>query len=187
MEAAAHVLWLFDPQVPDGRTRIGRYYTMRLAAARQLEYTYNKVKPDGQLQEFGMPPADVEAEAALLSLVPVLNRKSDTIGYEGQQAQKIDDLVQEVVGGNSAYSVLSGSAHSEFWSLLGGYQGMPPSPFGVSDDEHEADPESFVPLVGACLQALFKPIDQARVMFDRGALAGDLDRVQRRAVAVMGA
>ena len=94
--------------------------------------------------------------------------------------------MQEIVGGNSAYSVLSGSAHSEFWFLLGGYQGKPPSPVGVSADEHEADPESFIPLVRACLQALFMPIDYACEMFDRGALAKDLDRVYRRAVAVMG-
>ena len=159
---------------------------MRLYAARRLEYTYNKVNPIGQLHEYGMPPADVEAEAALLGLTPVLNKNNDAIGYEGQQAQKIEDLVQEIVGGNSAYSVLSGSAHSEFWFLLGGYQGKPPSPVGVSAAEHEADPESFVPLVRACLQALFMPIDYACEMFDRGALAKDLDRVYRRAVAVMG-
>ena len=85
-----------------------------------------------------MPPADVEAEAALLGLTPVLNKNNDAIGYEGQQAQKIEDLVQEIVGGNNAYSVLSGSAHSEFWFLLGGYQGKPPSPVGVSADEHAA-------------------------------------------------
>jgi hypothetical protein len=186
VEAAAQVSWLVDPQVPDGRTRIGRYYAMRLYAARRLEYTYNKVNPIGQLHEYGMPPANVEAEAALLGLTPVLNKNNDAIGYQGQQGQKIEDLVQEIVGGNSAYSVLSGSSHSEFWFLLGGYQGKPPSPAGVSADEHEADPESFVPLVRACLQALFKPIDYACEMFDRGALAKDLDRVYRRAVAVMG-
>jgi len=43
----------------------------------------------------------------------------------GEQPQKIEDLVQELVGGNSGYSVLSGMAHSEFWSLLGGYQQNP--------------------------------------------------------------
>ena len=64
--------------------------------------------------------------------------------------------------------------------------GKPPSPAGVSADEHEADPESFVPLVRACLQALFMPIDYACELFDRRALAKDLDRVYRRAVAVMG-
>ena len=52
-----------------------------------------------------MPPADVEAEAALLGLTPVLNKNNDAIGYEGQQAQKIEALVQEIVGGNNAYSV----------------------------------------------------------------------------------
>ena len=56
----------------------------------------------------------------------------------------------------------------------------------MSADEHEADPEGFVPLVRACLQALFKPIDYTCEMVDRGALAKDLDRVYRRAVAVMG-
>jgi hypothetical protein len=186
VEAAGQALWLFDLQLPDGRTRIGRFTTMRLNAARQLEYTYNKVQPAGQLQEYGTPAADIEAQAALLGLAPVLNKKNDVIGYEGQQAPKIEDLVQKVVGGNSTYSVLSGTAHSEFWSLLGGYRGKPPAPAGVSDDEHEADPESFVPLVRACIQALFKPIDNACEMFGRGALANDLDRICRRAVAVMG-
>jgi hypothetical protein len=186
VEAAAQALWLFDLQVPDGRTRIGRYTAIRLYAARQLEYTYNKVQPAGQLQEFGTPPADIEAQAALLGLTPVLNKKNVIIGYERQQAQKIDDLVQEVVGGNSTYSVLSGTAHSEFWSLLGGYQGKPPAPMGISDDEHEADPESFAPLVRACIQALFKPIDNACEMFDRGTLAKDLERLYKRAVEVMG-
>ena len=158
---------------------------MRLFAARRLEYTYNKVKPTGQLHEFGTPPADIEAQAAQLGLTPVLNKNNDVIGYEGERAQKIDDLVQNVVGGNNAYSVLSGATHSEFWSLLGGYQGRPPSPIGLSEDEHEADPESFVPLVRACIQALFKPIDNACEMFDRGALAKDLDRLNKRAVEVM--
>ena len=66
VEAAAQASWLVDPQVPDGQTRIGRYYAMRLYAARRLEYTYKKVNPIGQLHEYGMPPGDVEAEAALL-------------------------------------------------------------------------------------------------------------------------
>jgi hypothetical protein len=42
VEAAAQVAWLLDPTVSDGRTRIGRYYILRLHMARQLEYTYNK-------------------------------------------------------------------------------------------------------------------------------------------------
>lgn len=46
---------LLDPEVPEGRIRVGRHYTLRLYAARQLEYTYGKVQPDGQLDEFGMP------------------------------------------------------------------------------------------------------------------------------------
>jgi hypothetical protein len=79
-----------------------------------------------------------------------------------------------------------GRPHSEFWSLLGGYQSGPPSPLGVSFNEHEGDPKSFVPLVRACLQALFKPIDRAAEMFDRGARASDLDRLYRIAVKVMG-
>jgi len=162
-EAAAQVLWLFDPKVAEGRTRIGRYYTLRLYAARQLEYTYNKVKPVGPVHEYGKPSPDIEAEAALLGLTPVLDKKNDTVGYEGQKMAKIDELVQEVVGGNSTYSVLSGSAHSEFWSMLGGYQGKPPSPHGVSADEHEADPEGYVFLARTCLQAM-------RVIQGRGYL-----------------
>ena len=43
-----------------------------------------------------------------------------------------------------------------------------------------------MPLVRACLQALFKPIDHACEMFDRGALATDLNRMYANAVAVMG-
>ena len=121
-----------------------------------------------------------------LGLTPILNKNNEVIGYEDEQAKKIDKLVQDLVGGNNAYSVLSGAAHSEFWSLLGGYQGRPPTPAGLSPDEHESDPESFVPLVRACLQALFKPIDLASEMFDRGALAKDLDRIYKRAVGVMG-
>jgi hypothetical protein len=186
VEAAGQALWLFDLQLPDGRTRVARYATMRLYAARQLEYTYDKVQPDGELRDFGAPPADIEAQAALLGLTPVLNKKKGVIGYEGEQQPKIEDLVQKVVGGNSAYSVLSGAAHSEFWSLLGGYQGMPPSSTGVSDDEHEVDPESFVPLVRVCIQALFKPLDNACEMFDRGALRMDLGRMYTRAVGAMG-
>jgi hypothetical protein len=185
VEAAGQVLWLFDPKGEDGRTRVGRYYTLRLHYARQLEYTFNKVQPNGQIHEYGKPPADIEAEASLLGLTPVLNKKNETIGYEGQKMQPTEALVEVVVGGNGAYSVFSGSAHAEFWSLLGGYQGGPPSPFGVSVDGHGADPESFVPLVHACLQALFKPIDYACEMFDQGALARDIGRMHRHAVAVM--
>ena len=186
VEAAAQAFWLFDLQVKTGRKRVGRYTAMRLYAAHRLEYTYDEVKPTGRLEEFGTPPADIEAQAALLGLTPILNKNNEVIGYEDEQAKKIDKLVQDLVGGNNAYSVLSGAAHSEFWSLLGGYQGRPPTPAGLSPDEHESDPESFVPLVRACLQALFKPIDLACEMFDRGALAKDLDRIYKRAVGVMG-
>lgn len=186
VEAAAQISWLFDLKVPDGRTRVARYYTMRIYAARQLEYTYCKVQPKEPLHNYGMPLADVEAEAASLGLAAVLNKKNEVIGYEHQRVQKIDDLVQDIIGGNGAYSVLSGSAHSEFWSLLGGYQGQAPSPLGTSADEHESDPESFIPLVRACLQALFKPIDNACEMFDRPTLAIDLNRMYKNAVAVTG-
>jgi hypothetical protein len=186
VEAAGQASWLLDPKVPDGRTRIGRYYTLRLYAARQLEYTYNKIRPAGQLHEFGMPPAAVEAEAGSLGLTPVLNKKNDCIGYERLQMAKIDDLAQEIVGGNGAYSLFSGAAHSEFWSLLGGYQGGMPSPLGVSAAEHEADSESHVPLVRACLQALFKPIDYACAMFDRPALAEDIKRMYGQAAGLLG-
>lgn len=186
VEAAAQVAWLFDPKVTDGRTRIGMYYTLRLYAARQLEYTFNKVNPGGQLHEYGMPPTAVQAEAALLDLMPVKNKNNDVIGYEGQQPKKIDDLVPLIVGNNGAYSLLSGSTHSEFWMLLGGYRGRPPSPLGLSADQHEAEPQSFVPLVRACLQALLKPIDNACEMFNRPALANDLNRIFDKIVAMMG-
>lgn len=187
LEAAGQVSWLFDPGVPEGRTRVGRYYTLRLQAARQLEYTYNKVKPKEPLQKFGKSVSEIQAEAGALGLSPVLNKKNDIIGYEGEKPRKFDDLVEEIVGGNSMYSLLSGAAHSEFWSLLGGYQSGPPSPLGVSSDEHDGDPESFVLLVRTCLQALFKPIDYACAMFDRRALAQDLDRLYLDAVKQVGA
>lgn len=186
VEAAAQASWLFDPNIADGRRRIGRYYTLRLHAARQLEYTYNKVRPSGRLHEYGMPPTHVKAEASLLGLAAVVNKNNEVIGYENQKPEKIDDLVQEIVAGNGVYSLLSASAHSEFWSLLGGYQGRPPSPLGISAEEHEADPQSFIPLVRACLQALLKPIDFACEMFDRRALARDLNRIYKNTVEVMG-
>lgn len=187
VEAAGQASWLLDPKVPEGRTRVGRYYTLRLYAARQLEYTYGRIQPEEQLHEFGMPPSGVEAEAGSLGLVPVVNKKNDCIGYEDQQMAKIDGLAQEIVGGNGAYSLFSGAAHSEFWSLLGGYQGGMPSPLGISGAEHEADPGSYVPVVRACLQALFKPIDYAAEMFDRPALARDVSRMYRDVVGLLGA
>lgn len=186
VEAAAQVAWLLDPRVTDGRTRIGMYYTLRLYAARRLQYTFNKVNPGGQLHEYGMPLADVQAEAALLDLKPKLDNNKDVIGYEEQQPQKIDSLVRLIVGNNGSYSLLSGSAHSEFWTLLGGYRGQPPSPLGLSTDQHEAEPRSFLPLVRACLQALLKPIDNACEMFDRPVLANDLNRIFAKIVKVIG-
>jgi hypothetical protein len=186
VEAAAQVAWLLDPTVPNGRTRIGRYYILRLHMARQLEYTYNKVRPDGPLSDYGMPPADVETEAASLGLNPLPNKHGVVIGYEGQKMEQIKDLVPLIVGDNGTYSVLSGSAHSEFWSLLGGYRGQAPSPLGLSDTQHEVEPESFISLVRACIQALFRSIDHPCEMFDRRALAGDLNRIYKKVVGVMG-
>jgi hypothetical protein len=186
LEAAAQAAWLFDPKVANGLTRVGRYYTLRHYMAGRLEYTYDKVKPDDSLGVYGKNAVEVEAEAAMLGLTPVLNKHNQVIGYEGQQMESLQALVEQVVGDNGAYSVFSGSAHSEFWSLLSGYQGKPPSPLGVSADEHEGDHESFVPLVRACLQALFKPIDYACYMFDRGALANDLARLYREAEQIIG-
>jgi len=118
VEAAAQVAWLLDPAV-DGRARIGRYYILRLHMARQLEHTYNEVQPGGPLSDYGMPPADVEADAALLGLNPLPNKHGVVIGYEGQKIEQIKKLAALIVGDNGVYSVLSGSAHSEFWSLLG--------------------------------------------------------------------
>jgi len=187
VEAAAQAMWLFEPKITSGRTRIGRYYTLRRYMAGQLEYTFNKVASGGSLSDYGVPKSVVEAEAAQLNLDPVRNKKNDIIGYEGQKMERIDDLVPLIVGANGAYSVLSGSSHSEFWSLLGGYQGTGASALGVTPSEHEADPESFISLVRVCLQSLFKPIDLARHMFDRGALAKDIDRAYNMAVAVLGA
>ena len=94
-----------------------------------------------------MPPADVETEAALLDLNPLPNKHGVVIGYEGQKIEQIKNLVPRIVGDNGAYSSLSGSAHSEFWSLLGGYRGQEPSPLGLSGTQHEWGPESFIPLV----------------------------------------
>ena len=185
VEASAQALWLLDPKIP-GRIRVGRYSTMRLYAARQLEYTHGKVSPGDPLHIYGTPPANVAAEAGALGLKPVTNKNSNAIGYEGEKPKSINTLVQAVVGGNGAYSLLSGSAHSEFWSLLGGYQNQGPSPFGVSVEQQEAEVASFVPLVRACLQALLKPIDHACELFDRRALANDLQRVFTKIVALMG-
>jgi hypothetical protein len=113
--------------------------------------------PDGRWRLGSLPPTGrgpfQQADEQMHSIRRYLRSRGADLRTV-LQAQKIEDLVQEIVGGNSAYSVLSGSAHSEFWFLLGGYQGKPPSPAGVSADEHEADPESFIPLVRACLQAL---------------------------------
>jgi hypothetical protein len=186
VEAAAQVMWLLDPTVSDGRTRIGRYYILRLHMARQLESTYNKVRPGGPLSDYGKSPADVETEAALLGLNPLLNKHGVVIGYEDQKIEQMENLVPRIVGDNGAYSVLSGPAHSEFWSLLGGYQGQAPSPLGLSDTQHEAEPENFIPLVRVCIQALFRPIDHACEMFDRRALAGNLNRIYKKVVGVMG-
>jgi hypothetical protein len=52
------------------------------------------------------------------------------IGLEGQQWEKTAELAKLIVGDNGAYSLLSSSAHSEFWSLLAGYRGRAPSPLG---------------------------------------------------------
>jgi hypothetical protein len=165
---------------------VGRYYTLRLHASRQLEHTYNEVNPDDPISNYGKPPADVEAEAAVLGLAPVLNRRQQVIGYESQIMPKVIDLVREIVGDNGMYSILSGSSHAEFWSLLGGYQGQAPSPLGLSTQAHAGESESFLPIVRACLQALFKPLDHAWQLFGRNVLANDLTRLHKRAVDLIG-
>ncbi len=155
LESAGQILWLLDPKVPSGKQRVARYYTMRLYAARQFEYTFSKLSAGGQLHEYGMPAAAVEAEAAMFELEPVTNKHGLTIGYEKLQMPHIDDLVQEVVGGNGTYSLLSGSTHSEFWSLLSGHRGQEPSPLGVTENQHEAEAESYVPCLSrVCASAL---------------------------------
>lgn len=186
IEAAGQLLWLTDPKLPSGRTRVGRYYTLRLHAARQLEYTFNTVNSGGAISDYGLPPADVEAQAMSLGVTPVVNKKNQVIGYERQQMPRIEELVRLVVGDNGAYSVLSGAAHSEFWSLLGGYQGAAPSPLGITVDDHEADLESFIAIVRASAQALFKPIDYAGEIFGRSALQADLERLYTTVVATIG-
>lgn len=53
-------------------------------------------------------------------------------------------------------------------------------------NEHVAEAESFTPLVRACLQALFQPIDKACELFDRPALTTDVNRMYSNVVAVVG-
>lgn len=186
VEAASQLSWLLDPKVPDGLTRVGRYYTMRLYDAGRLEHTYDQVKPDGPLSDYGKSQADIKAEAAILALTPKLNKKNDIIGYEGQEPPKISEIAREIVGDNGAYSLLSGSAHSELWALLGDYQHHPPRPGGLSAEEHAAQAESFIPLFRACLQSLFKPLDDAGAMFGRHLLQHDLNGLYKKVVALIG-
>jgi hypothetical protein len=186
VEAAAQLTWLLDPSVSGALTRVGRYYALRLYSARRLELTYSRVGPADPLGLYGKSVDDIQSEAASLGLSRVLNRKSEAIGYEGQKFPGLDQISNEITGANGAYSVLSGSSHSELWALLSGYQDRPASPFGLSAEEHAADAESLVPVVRVCLQALFKSLDCASRVFGRGALVADLQRLHEETVAALG-
>lgn len=186
-EAAAQSCWLTDLSVPDGLTRVGRYYTLRLHASRQLEYTYSRVKPPFPVTDFGKTSARIESEAASLGLAPRRDKKQKVIGYENQVHPLPGRMVQDIVGGNGACSLLSGFSHAEFWSLLGGYQVDMSSPLGLSARGHEASAEDFLYLVRTSLQALFKPLDHACAMFGGNALANDLDSQHRKAIGILSA
>lgn len=186
VEAASQLAWLLDPTLPDGLTRVGRYYTLRHHDAGQLEYTYNQVKPDGPLSDYGKSRAEVEAEAAILGLTPVVNKNSDIIGYQGQKPPKLHELVQEIVGDNGSYSLLSGTAHSELWALLGDYQHHSPRSEGLMAEEHSDQAEAFIPLTRACLQALFKPLDLVWMLFDRQLLRHDLASLYKKVSDLLG-
>jgi len=82
VEAAGQALWLFDLQLPDGLTRVGRYTAMRLYAARPLEYTYDKVRPPDQLQEFGTLSGRHRSSSGAVGAHARPNRRNDVIGNE---------------------------------------------------------------------------------------------------------
>jgi hypothetical protein len=186
VEAASQLAWLLDSKLTDGLTRVGRYYTLRHHDAGQLQHTYDQVKPDGPLSDYGKSRAEVEAEAAILDLTPVQNKNSEIIGYGGQEPAKLHELVREIVGDNGSYSLLSGTAHSELWALLGDYQHHPPRPHGLTPEEHPAQAETFIPLTRACLQALFRPLDHVWMLFDRPLLRHDLGSLYRKASDLLG-
>lgn len=186
IEAASQVAWLLDADLPDGSTRAGRYYALRLYAARRLEHTYKQVDPGDPLSLYGKSVADIEAEAASLCLRADRNKPGIVTGYKGQQFPGLGKLAALIVGDNGAYSLLSGGSHSELLALLGGYEGRPPSPLGLSAEEHAADAESFVHIVRACLQALFKSLDAAWMFFGQEAVADDLQRLYKKAVELLG-
>jgi hypothetical protein len=56
----------------------------------------------------------------------------------------------------------------------------------VAGDEPAHDAQSLPPLVRSYLQALFKPLDRAAVVYGRTLLTKDLQMLHRRAVAVLG-
>jgi hypothetical protein len=186
VEAAAQSCWLMDLAIPDGLTRVGRYYTTRLYASRQLEYTYKKTNPPFPISEYGKTSTDIKSEAANLGLTPRLDKKNEIIGYEREVQPKADDVVQAIIGGNGAYSLMSGFSHAEFWSLLAGYKTDMSSPLGLSSDAQEAAAEDYVYLVRTCLQSLFKPLDAAYDMFGGNALLNDLYALQMDVTRLLG-
>jgi hypothetical protein len=185
LEAATQIYWLLDPAVTDGRMRVGRLYTLRLASSKELKKAHAKVQPPGPITDYGKPPADIEAEASVLGLTPVPTNNGAVIGYEGQRALGYAARVEDMLGEGATYSVLSGAAHAEIWSLLSGSQGKLPSPFGLSDAEHAAEVEDLAPNVMQCLRALIDPLDRVCQLFDRRAVARHLHKLTKRIHGVL--
>ena len=143
------------------------------------------MQPPEPIIDFGKPPVDIEAEAAILALTPVLTSKGALVGYEGQRPLGYTVRVKNMLDEGATYSILSGAAHAEIWWLLSGSQGTAPSPHGLPATKR-AEVDDLAPNVMQCLRALIDPLDRACQLFDRRAVARHVKKLTTKANMMLG-
>ena len=129
MEPGAQAWWLLEGGI-GARRRVIRSVLIRASSARWLEKAVAVADPTGKLSDYGEDQARVHAYATALGLSYVCNsRKTESEGELLPGYTERATEFEKAVGVSAAYSIYSGAAHAELYSVMQGWRdsGLPHS------------------------------------------------------------
>ena len=115
IEAAALAAWLLDPSL-DIRTRVQRSFAFRYEGLSQQVKFARAARSNADLARAAQRIDQVEGVALGLGFSKVENQRKERIGI-AQQMPSITDLVNETLGEEETYRLLSAVAHAHSWAL----------------------------------------------------------------------
>jgi hypothetical protein len=171
LEAGSQAWWLLEPGI-GARRRVIRSILVRASSARYLGKAVRKLDPAGTAADFGEDQVTVRAYAASLGLTYVCN--DSRVECEGERlpsyTARADDF-ERAVFITGAYSIYSGAAHAEMYSIVQGWR-----PSAATAQRWERRPER-VPVWAVVLAAAgfaTVPAFRAITLLGKGARRMDL-------------